>query len=66
MRDTLRGRGQQSTGGPRYPRSFYFRIRLFAFETLVLKATFKIKMCLFICKFSIHGLKYVARRIYRE
>jgi hypothetical protein len=46
-----------NTGEPRYPRSFYPRIRLFTFETLVKKAKFLVKMCLFICEFSIRGPK---------
>ncbi len=43
------------TGGPRYPRSFYPQIRFFTFETLVKKAKFLVKMCLFICEFSVLG-----------
>jgi hypothetical protein len=45
------------TGGPRYPPSFYLPIRLFTFKTLVKKSKFLVKMCLFICKFSIRGPK---------
>ncbi len=47
----------KSAGEPRYPRSFYPRIRLVTFETLVKKAKFLVKMCLFICEFSIRGPK---------
>jgi hypothetical protein len=31
------------TGEPRYPRSFYLRIRLFTFQELVLNAKFPVK-----------------------
>jgi len=40
-----------NTGGPRYPRSFYLRIRLFTNEIWVKK----VKLCFFICEFIIRG-----------
>ena len=48
-------RGVHHTGGPRYTRSFYMRIRLFTYEKLVEKAKFLVNVCLFICEFSIRG-----------
>jgi hypothetical protein len=48
---------KSSTGEPRYPWSFYLRIRLFTFEILLKRAKFLVKMCLFICEFSIRGPK---------
>ncbi len=46
------------TGEPRYPRSFYLRIHLFTFEILLKMAKFPVKMCLFVCEFSIRGPKW--------
>jgi hypothetical protein len=51
----------KNTVGPRYPRSFYLRIRLFTYKILVLNAKFLVKICLFICEFSIRGPKYLPR-----
>ncbi len=46
-----------NTGDPRYPRSFYPRIRLFTHWNIGKKAKFLVKMCLFICEFRIRGPK---------
>ena len=48
---------QQHTGGPRYSRTFYLRIRLFTFAKLVKNANFLVKNGLFICEFRIRGPK---------
>ncbi len=42
---------------PRYPQCFYLRICLFTIEILIKNAKILVKMCLFICKFSIRGPK---------
>ncbi len=45
------------TGGPRYPRTYYLRIRLSCVK-LDKKVKFLVKTCLFICEFSTRGPKY--------
>ncbi len=47
-----------STGGPRYSRSFYLRIRLFTLDKMVQNDNFLVKNGLFICEFKIRGLKW--------
>jgi hypothetical protein len=47
-----------STGGPRYSRTFYLRIRVFTFEKLVQIDTFQVKNGLFIYEFKIRGPKW--------
>ncbi len=50
-----------NTGGPRYPRPFYSRICLITLKKLVKKAKFLVKMCLFICEFSVCDPKKAER-----
>jgi hypothetical protein len=57
--------GHLSTGEPRYPRSFYLRIRLFTFEILLKRAKFLFKMCPFYLRIQYSRSKR-AGRIYRE
>jgi hypothetical protein len=45
------------TGEPRFPWSFYLRIRLFTFEIWIKRTKFLVELCLFICEFSIRGPK---------
>jgi hypothetical protein len=50
-------KNKTNTGGPRYSPFYYLRIRLFTYEILARNAKFLVKMCLFICEFSICGPK---------
>jgi hypothetical protein len=43
------------TGGPRYSRTFYLRIRLFTSTKRVQNNNFPVKIGLFICEFKIRG-----------
>ena len=52
--DFLKGEGFGGTVEPHYPRSYYLRFCLFTYEKL---AKYLVKMCLFICQFSIRGPK---------
>ncbi len=46
------------TGGPRYSRTFYLRIRLFTSTKRVQNNNFPVKIGLFICEFKICGPKW--------
>ncbi len=46
------------TGGPRYSRTFYLRIRSFTLTKIAKKDNFQVKNGLFICEFKIHGPKW--------
>ncbi len=46
------------TGGPRYSRTFYLRIRLFTLTKRVQNNNFSVKTGLFFCEFKIRGPKW--------